>query len=196
MLLQRERAHLWTERARWILSAFKRIQSWSFQQGAYILYRYVSKKAHTHIQKYVYISPYAVGCDSSIDYAAEETSTKELSFPNQTHISLIIVTLPRKLRTAVGTWVKLWHFALLAKNFLLASVNFVTWSWRLSSFANTSWVRGFCAVPQGIDVFLTRPGVMMSEKHFIGNFSLRLLRTYLQCESWTAAALHFYHICY
>lgn len=52
---------------------------------------------------YTYTDPYAVGHDSSIDYASEESYTKELTFPNQTYISLIIVTLPRKLRIAAGT---------------------------------------------------------------------------------------------
>lgn len=56
-----------------------------------------------HISTHIYAYPYAVGHDSSIDYAAEENHTKELAFPNQTYISLIVVILPRKSRIAVGT---------------------------------------------------------------------------------------------
>lgn len=190
ILLQRELAYLWTEWARCILSALQEDTKLKFPARS-IYFIYIYKSTYTHIKIHVYI-PICSGHDSSIDYAAEETSTKELSFPNQTYISSIIVTLPRKLRIAV----KLWHFALLAENFLLASVDFGIWSLGLSSSVNTSWVRRFCAVPRGISVFLTRPGGMMSKKHFTGNFSLRFLRTDLHCESQTTAALHFYHICY
>lgn len=56
-----------------------------------------------YIHIYIHTHPYVVDHDSSIDYAAEEIYTKELAFPNQTYISLIIVTLSRKLRIAAGT---------------------------------------------------------------------------------------------
>lgn len=56
-----------------------------------------------HVDLDIFMHPYAVGHDSSIDYAAEGNYTKELAFPIQTYISLIIVTLLRKLRIAAGT---------------------------------------------------------------------------------------------
>lgn len=43
--------------------------------------------AYTYIYTRIYTYPYAVGCESLIDYAAEENYTKELAFPNQTYIS-------------------------------------------------------------------------------------------------------------